>query len=253
MDRFIKNLAKDAGKILKDGFGKKLKLTSKSASWDLVTQFDLASDKYIVEKIRRKYPNHGIYSEESGQTARKSDFWIIDPLDGTAGFVNNVPSFGVSIAFVSDNKLRFGAVYQPMTAELFFAKQGDGASLNNKKISVGNQSELKFSKIFSYMHLNTTTKNEKIRMYKNIVNLELRFLPAQSVAIGLSFVACGRHDIAVSKGLYPWDYSAGAFIMKEAGAKVTDFQGKPYRWDSDSVIGANPVLHQKIMENFKFK
>lgn len=93
MEQFIKNLALGAGKILRDGFSKPLNIKEKSADWDLVTQFDLASEKYIVDKIHKKYSSHAIFSEEQGQTGKGKNLWIIDPLDGTRGFKKRLNSF----------------------------------------------------------------------------------------------------------------------------------------------------------------
>ena len=74
---------------------------------------------------------------------------------------------------------------------------------------------------------------------------------AASGGLTLSYTAAGRLDFDMSIGAKPWDYAAGALIAREAGAKVTDFQGKPYRWDSEGVIAANPALHKKIMAAIK--
>lgn len=252
METFIKNLAKSTGRILKDGFGKKLKISSKSAHFDLVTQYDLLADRHVINTIRNKYPNHGIMTEESGHIIKKPDFWIVDPLDGTTGFVNNVPSFCVSIAFVSRNKIKLAAIFAPISGELFFAQAGKRAFLNNSKISVSDRSEMKFAGGYTWMATNTTSKAEKMAMYKNIIENELRPMSSHSAALSLCFVACGRFDFVSTKGLFPWDWAAGSLIMKEAGAKVTDFQNRPYRWDSTSVLAANPVLHRKIIQNFKF-
>jgi myo-inositol-1(or 4)-monophosphatase len=252
MDKFVKNLALGAGKILKDGFGKKLRITSKLASWDLQTQYDLISEKYITEKIRKKYPNHGIVAEEGGYSKKEKDFWVIDPLDGTSAFINNIPGFCVSIAFVSDNDIKMGVIYAPMSKEMFFAEKGKGAFLNGKKISISQKKKLDQLDIYQLMHLTNTTRTEKLQLYKNIVKYKL--VPRTSggaAAMSLCFLACGRYDAIFIKGIYPWDYAAGALIMKEAGAKVTDFKNRSFLWDSPSIVAANPVLHKKIMKEFK--
>jgi myo-inositol-1(or 4)-monophosphatase len=251
METFIKNLARGAGEILKDGFGKKLKVSTKSAKFDWVTQYDKKSDEFIIDRIRKKYPDHGILTEESGELIKKDDFWIVDPLDGTIGFVLNIPVFCVSIAFVSKNKIKMGAIYVPITGELFFAADGKGAFLNNKKIFVSQTSEIKGSHGHAYSGYKKTTKQDKLILNKNLIETEARRFGIPSAAVIFGLVACGRLDFTTTKGLYPWDFAAGAIIMKEAGAQVTDFAGKEFRWDSNSIVAANPVLHKKIMKNFK--
>lgn len=252
MENFIKNLARGAGEILRNGFGKKLNISLKSEhSWDIVTQYDLAADNFVIEKIRRKYPNHGIFSEESGHLIKRKNFWLIDPLDGTHAFAKNLASFSVSIAYVSNNQIKLGAVYAPMTDEMFFAKKGHGAFLNNKKIAVGMTDNLDLATTALVTGSKRTTKKERAMIFKNVVKYRLWLSRMESAALSAAYAAAGRYDIWISNNLDPWDYAAGALILKEAGAKITDFRGLPYRWNSESIVAANPKLHKLVIKNFK--
>jgi len=248
MESFIKNLAYGAGKILRDGFRKKMKIARKSGPHDIVTKYDFASERYIIGKIKGRFPGHGIISEESNpEIDNGKDTWIIDPLDGTNAFARGVAQFSVSIAYVHSQQLSLGVVYDPIADELFFAQAGHGAFLNNKKIRVSDRKELRGSlAIYSY-NVNDTPLATILKDTKAISKAGLLPWCLCSSALDGAYVASGRADLNIDRDAHPWDYAAGALIMKEAGAKVTQADGKPYRWDSRSLLAANPVLHKKII------
>jgi myo-inositol-1(or 4)-monophosphatase len=135
MDTFIKQLAKTGGEIVGKKFGKiGVKYTKKDAK-DVVTEADLAANKVITNAIKKKYPNHSIISEETGEEMTGSDYcWIIDPLDGTLNFATNVPLFGTMIGLAYKGEMILSAIYFPCTKEMLFAKRGKGAFLNGKRV-----------------------------------------------------------------------------------------------------------------------
>ena len=125
--------ALSAGKILKQGFGTSFEIFNKEGKNNLVTEFDKLSETRIIEIIHNKFPEHVFLAEESGNTGIMTDDkvrWIIDPLDGTVNFANNLPIFSVSIAAEFKGELLCGVVYHPILDELFVAKKGGGAFLN---------------------------------------------------------------------------------------------------------------------------
>lgn len=249
METFIKNLARGAGAILRDGFKRKLEISHKQDFWDVVTQYDLASENYIVERIKKKFPAHSIIAEESGEhLASRKQFWVIDPLDGTRNFSRGIPFFCVSIAFVKDGQILYGAVYDPMHDELFFAGKGKGAALNGQPITVSPVENLQ-SAFAAFLWCREPAFRQTIKkLHSVILEHEIWNVPMASAALALAYTAAGRYDFFVGKGCYPWDYSAGALIAVEAGARVTDFEGGRYKWNSDGAVAANPVLHKKIMK-----
>lgn len=254
MQTFIKNLARGAGAILKDGFKKKFKVNIKSAFYDIVTEYDLLADKYITERIAKKFPKHGILAEESGNRLRgRKNFWVIDPMDGTHAFAHGVPQFAVSIAFVSGNILRASAVYDPMNDDLFMAEKGKGATVNGKQTRVGAANILNFATIATYIKTgHENNKKNRRWIYNNVViENEMWSDKTSSPALAGGYVGAGRFDVFISTDLNPWDYAGGALIMKEGGAKITELDGSPYRWNSNSLIGANPALHKLVMMSLK--
>lgn len=255
MERFIKNLVKGAGKIVRDGFRTELKISHKSGPQDLLTQYDLAADNFIVQRIKRRFPRHGILSEESGRTGSNKDFWIIDPIDGTTAFTRGLAQFTVCAAFVRHGKLTMAAVYDPMADELFFAQAGKGADINDRRLHVSVLQELDHAWIAEHLSRKAFTFSNPFRktLVKIIKDHRLVFMRTGSAQLSGCYTAAGRYDILLSKGLNPWDYAASALIIKEAGGKVTTLEGKPYRWNSHSILAASPSLHKKMSQALKMK
>lgn len=252
MDKFIKTIAKQAGAILKAGFGKKQQLTEKTSRWDFVTKYDIASEQFLIKKIRQKYPEHGIFAEESGNSIEgKKDFWVIDPLDGTRAFAKGLPQFCVAIAFVSNNVLKYSVVYDPLRDELFYAAKGKGAYLNGKRIKVSQERELKAC--FLAYHIDLKDKFRKYRKLARDLLYRETLIGTKTTSGQLSgaYVAAGRYDAFLVKGLKPWDLAASALLIEEAGGKITTLSGKRYLWDHDEILAANPVLYKKLFAKIK--
>ena len=245
METFIKNLARGAGKILREGFRKKLETKEKKGFWDLVTKYDLAVDGFVVERIRRKFPSHGILTEESGHLKKSKRFWILDPLDGTSSFSLGIPSFCTAISYVENGVIKLAAIYEPITDELFYGKHKSGAFLNGQKIDVSNKGDIFRARVIIDLWLQADAHKYFAKLLKAGIVPPFQ---AGSAALQCAYMAAGRYDALLQKGAYPWDYSAGALIMKEGGAKVTDFKGRPYRWDSKEILAANPKLHKVILD-----
>lgn len=248
MDKFIQNLARGAGKILRDGYKKKYKVNTKTGPGDLVTEYDYKSEKFIIAEIKKKFPDHGIMSEESGVSGNRKDFWMIDPLDGTRGFVKKLHQFAVPIAFVSGDEVQMAAVYIPINDELFFAAKGKGAFLNNKRIRCSNVSEL-YAAVASPLFLKSNQIAKKV--YNFILDNDMSVFVPMSAALNIVYFAAGRIDLMFAHGSFPWDYAIGGLIAAESGARVTEIDGQAFRWDSKSILVANPKLHKQVLQKLK--
>src|SRR5512142_2857747 len=137
---YVERLARQAGEILRAGYDKEHQVGYKGVI-DLVTEVDHQSEAFLLGEMRRDFPDHHIFSEESGVIQGNDEhIWYIDPLDGTVNYAHRVPIFCVSIAYASTAPdtsstsrsagLKLGAVYDPMRDELFLAERGKGATLN---------------------------------------------------------------------------------------------------------------------------
>src|SRR5512145_107296 len=142
---YIERLAREAGTILRAGYNKEHQVKYKGII-DPVTEVDHQSEAYLLGEVRRDFPEHHIFSEESGVIEGSDEhIWYIDPLDGTVNYAHHIPIFCVSIAYAFGGKTTLGAVYDPMRDEMFTAERGQGAYLNGKRIQASTASDLQKS------------------------------------------------------------------------------------------------------------
>jgi myo-inositol-1(or 4)-monophosphatase len=217
---------------------------------DLVTEADHASEKAIFEVIKQEYPDHFILSEEAGALTMDSEYkWIIDPIDGTINFANGIPICAVSIALEKNGEIIMGAVYNPIINEFFFAQKGFGSSLNDKRISVSQKTEVIhgcFVTGFPYTYLDTP--NGPLQVFERFIKKGIPVRRLGSAAIDLCWVAAGRFDGFYEHKLQPWDSAAGFLIVEEAGGKVTDFKGNAYSPYQPHILATNGKLHDEMLQ-----
>ncbi len=248
----------ESGKMLVRGFNNfnRADVLMKSHH-EILTKYDLASEKIIINAIKKNFPKHKILSEEQGSLKGDGDYlWIIDPIDGTTNFSMHNPlwSISVGVAKIEKNKktpkMVFGIIYAPVLGEMFVAKLGGGARLNGKKIK---PSKIKEGKVLNaFCH---STKKEDIKTaikyysYQKLHEFDCRQMG--SAAIELAFVACGRIESIMIPGANAWDVSAGALLVREAGGRVTDFQGKKWDLSSRDILASNGVIHKKLLDRIQ--
>ena len=152
-------------------FNGKFEITNKEGINNLVTEADHASEKAIIDVIKLAYPGHFILSEETGEIVTDSEYkWIIDPIDGTVNFANGIPICCVSIALEHNGIIVMGAVYNPIMNEFFFAQKGFGATLNQKKISVSDKSEvLKSCLVTGFPYTYLDEPNGPLQVFEKLI------------------------------------------------------------------------------------
>jgi myo-inositol-1(or 4)-monophosphatase len=221
---------------------------------EILTKFDLASEKIIFKTIRKIFPKHDILSEEAGYNdfESKKFLWICDPLDGTTNFSMKNPLFAVSIALAAFSKIVFGAVYIPVLKEIFWAKKGGGAYLNNKRIFVSRQKNLRKS-FLTYCHGSKDIKNIKraIRAYNYFKLNAADARQLGSAAAELAWVACGRTEAIMIPGVPVWDVAAGLLLVREAGGVATDWRGKEWNLKSRDILASCGKIHQPVLKVLK--
>lgn len=194
---------------------------SKSTATDMVTEFDRASERRIVDGILAIRPDDGIVGEEGTGLAGTSGVdWVIDPIDGTTNFVYGLPGYAVSVAATVDGAARVGAVYLPATDELFTAVAGAGARRNGLPIRCSTSADLATALVatgFSYDAARRAVQAGRVAILLPTVR-DIRRLGA--AAADLCHLAAGRLDAYFEHGLGPWDYAAGALIASESGCRI---------------------------------
>lgn len=231
-------------------FNGEFRISNKEGINNLVTEADHAAEKAIFEVIQREHPDHYILSEETGEIVMDSSYkWIIDPIDGTVNFANGIPICCVSIGLEHDGQMILGAVYNPFLNELFFAQKGFGATLNDKKIQVSDETELIKSCLvtgFPYTYLDTP--NGPLQVFEKLIRKGVPVRRLGSAAIDLCWVAAGRFDGFYEHKLQAWDSAAGFLIVEEAGGKVTDFKGDHYSPYQPHIIATNGKIHDELVK-----
>lgn len=244
--------AKEAGKVIIDNYGKIGEISFKGNKKSLLTKIDLKAEKVIIAIIKKKFPEHNIISEESGNLNKKSEFaWHIDPIDGTTNYAAGIPFFCTSIALAKNNKIVLGVIYNPIMKEFFFAEKDKGAFLNDKKINVSNKKEI--NDIILGFSLPTNSKVAVKSLYKvaELFPYVRAVRNSGSAALNLCNVASGRYDLWFCKFTDSWDVAAGFLIVEEAGGKVTDLNGEPWDISKDNLIASNKKIHDKFLKLLK--
>lgn len=249
----IQRLARQAGEILRSGYGQIHTVRHKGAT-DLVTEIDQQSEDLIIQTIRQSYPSDQIVTEESGNLVGDLDqCWYIDPLDGTINFAHDVPIFCVSLAYAHQNQVILGVVYDPLRDECFSAERGRGAWLNGDPIHVSDTPDLLHSLMatgFPYDRWDSPLNN--LEFFNRFSRRTQGVRRLGSAAIDLCYVACGRLDGFWEVSLNAWDIAAGALIVQEAGGVVSQLFGSPHSLVSPvSILTANPAIYPLMLSVLK--
>ncbi len=247
--KFAKEAAVKAGAIIRKGMNKRRKVNFKGRI-DLVTEFDLKSEKFITGEIAKVFPQHSILAEEGGETQRGlSHIWIIDPLDGTTNFAHDYPAFCVSIGLAVDGKNVLGAVYDPVHDELFYAAQGRGAFCNKRRIHVSSQNKLNRSLLATgFPYDIAETKEDNLDNFARMYKVAQGIRRGGSAALDMCYLACGRFEGFWELKLHPWDTAAGLVIVREAGGRVTGIDGKKYSVFDQDLLASNGKIHRQMQK-----
>ena len=231
-------------------FNQKFKVSHKEGINNLVTEADHAAEKAIMDVIKSKFPGHYILSEEAGKIIQDSEYkWIIDPIDGTINFAHGIPLCCVSIAVEKQGEIILGAVYNPNLEEFFLAEKGKGATLNENRIYVSEQTEVIRSCLvtgFPYTYINMP--NGPLEIFERFIRKGVPVRRLGSAAIDLCWVADGRFDGFYEHKLEAWDSAAGYLIVEESGGKVTDFDGNKFSPYQHRVLATNGKIHDEMLD-----
>jgi len=244
---FGSHVAVEAGRILKKGIARKVKVKFKGII-NPVTEFDIKAERHIVASINKAYPEHSIMGEEGGRNKRVSEYcWIIDPLDGTVNYSHNFPVYAVSIGLQKNGEAIAGFVCDPERDELFWAVKGWGAYLKKEKIRVSRERKLLRSLLSTgFAYDVRTARRNNLGMFARMTKKAQAVRRSGSAALDLSWVACGRLDGYWEYGLCPWDTAAGIVIVEEAGGKISRIGGGNFSVFNDNIVASNGHIHRQI-------
>jgi myo-inositol-1(or 4)-monophosphatase len=244
-------IAREAGRILLEGWGTRPAVGFKSEDINLVTEYDRRSEALIVERLARAFPNDRIVAEEgttAGEERPGARIWYVDPLDGTTNFAHGLPLFSVSLGLWMDGRAVAGVVEAPAVGWTFAGTvTGGGSTFNGKPIAPSATDRLGGALLV------TGFPYERNPVQNNLAEWTAFTAAAQgtrrlgSAALDLCFVACGWLDGYWERMLHPWDLVAGAAIVEGAGGRATELDGTPFIGTTGRVLASNGHIHDQMI------
>ncbi|HKR59338.1 MAG TPA: 3'(2'),5'-bisphosphate nucleotidase CysQ [Pyrinomonadaceae bacterium] len=255
------DLAREAGAAILDFYSKPIAIEQKDdfSDHEPVTEADRVANDLIVASLERQFPDDGILAEESLDTAHrldKSRVWMIDPLDGTTGFIDGNGDFAVQIGLAENGEAVMGVVYQPVSGIMYRAVRGQGCwierpNLMPERATVSDQREL------HRMRLAASRSHRSPRMDRVVKSFDVKEeVRRGSVGIKVGLICEQQCDLYVhlSPRTKQWDTCAPEIILHEAGGRITDLFGQPLRYNVPEVqnrnglVASNGVVHDEIIQ-----
>ena len=210
-----------------------------------VTEVDIKAENTIKEIILNAFPDYGFYGEETCRENKNSEYtWLVDPIDGTKGFVRGYPFFSTQIALMNHDEIILGVSNAPIFDEIIFAEKGKGAWMNNKQMHISNTKDIVSSTI-STGNLKTIAQSENWMNLGKIVSKADR-IRGYGDFYHYHLLASGKIDVVIESDVNILDVAALSLIIEESGGVFTDFQGESPNLDTTSVIASNPILYSSI-------
>ncbi|MEO0368404.1 MAG: inositol monophosphatase family protein [Pseudomonadota bacterium] len=240
----------EAGKLITQNIDQldRVKVAQKDR-FELVSEIDVQAEETIIADLSAAYPEFNTLGEESGFNDKGSNAtWIIDPIDGTHNFLHGHPHCAVSIGLKVDNEAVAGVVYDALRNELFSARKGGGAQLDNRRIRVSNVSKLAESLLCTgFPHREGQETKQWLKSFALMLPRAQTIHRTGSSVLDLAWVAAGRYDGFWAYGLKPWDIVSGAVLIREAGGMIADLSGNANVLESSSVIAGSPKVFEKML------
>jgi len=221
---------------------------------DFVSEVDTGAESRIREVLDRMVPGAQVVGEElspAASTAGETVF-VVDPLDGTTNFLHGFPAYAVSIGAMSDGEVVAGVILNVPHGELFTATAGGGAFRDGQAIHVSpvrTPTRALVGTGFPFKNLEFLA--DYVRQFERITRARSGVRRAGSAALDLAAVACGRFDAFWELRLAPWDIAAGLLMVREAGGRVTDLEGRDIMPATGPVVATNGHLHEWLLESLR--
>ncbi|MBK3495414.1 inositol monophosphatase family protein [Viridibacillus sp. YIM B01967] len=254
MHDFALKIIQEAGERIRQSFSEKLEIETKANANDLVTNIDRETELFFIEQIKSYDPSFKILGEEGmGEPLDSLEgvVWIIDPIDGTMNFIRQHCNFAISVGIYVNGIGKLGYIYDVMRNDLYYAIQGQGAYLNERKLE--HLRPLPLHEAIIGVNATWATPNRYIEHEKmiDLVHFVRGTRSYGSATLEIAAVACGRMDAYMSMRLSPWDIAGGAVIASEVGAIVSNLKNEAVNLEKqDTFIIANPEIHKTIIEQY---
>lgn len=218
---------------------------------DYVTYVDKGAEERLIQGLSIILPATGfITEEETTKRITKEYTWIIDPLDGTTNFIHGLPPYSISIALMKENRTLLGLVFEIISEECFYAWELGPAFSNGDEIHVSKTSSITDALVATgFPYSDFERFDPFIDSLKYFMRNTHGVRRLGSAAVDLVYLACGRLDAFWEYSLNPWDVAAGAFIIQQAGGRVSDFSGGPGYLFGKEIIASNALIFNDFLKS----
>jgi myo-inositol-1(or 4)-monophosphatase len=236
--------AREAGELVMKGW-RTVREVSKKGRFDLLTEYDLESERLIRERLSSAFPDHRIVGEEDAATGEGEMVWYVDPIDGTTNFAHGHFFFAMSIALYRGSEGLAGIVHAPALGVTWKAARGAGAYRNAEPCRVSQRDRLDEAVCATGFPYDRWASQDN-----NHAELALFLQRARGIrrcgaaSVDLCLVADGTYDIYWEQGLNAWDMCAGALVVLEAGGQLSSYEGAPADPRTGRLIASNGLLHE---------
>ena len=220
---------------------------------DLVTQIDRQVEQMFRALIAERFAGHAVLAEEfelRGDRQNEAEYcWVFDPVDGTTNYAHGLPIFCCACSLERNGQPIVAAIYDPNRRELFTAERGRGAWLNGVPMRVSASATLIDSLLCTGFHYDVQKEGEYVLgLFGDFIKVSRAVRRLGSAAIDLAYVAAGRFDGFWEVRLNPWDISAGALLIEEAGGQVSLLTGEPFSSRRGEILASNGVIHGEMAD-----
>lgn len=254
-------IAEEAGRSLMGGYRKSRRgedtgIIRKKGAIDLVTEWDMASEKLICSRLASAFPNIPVLAEEGGGASLDQELvWVVDPIDGTTNFAHGHPFFSVSIGLARRGRPILGVVHAPALGITWRGAEGKGSTRHARgqaepeRCVLGRAQSLRDALVATGFPYDRATSDENnIREMSRVVTQVRGIRRCGSAAIDLCLVADGTYDAYWEQKLAPWDLCGGAAIVFAAGGVLTDYEGGEIDLKVGRVVASNGMIHDDLRE-----
>jgi myo-inositol-1(or 4)-monophosphatase len=222
-----------------------------AASYNLVTDADVNSERAIEAVIRQAFPTHALLGEETLKgDVTAEHLWVIDPLDGTSNFAHQIPHFAISIAYYRAGVPACGVILNPLRDDWFEAVQGGGATYNGSPVRVATHRGL--DEVFvgvGFYYDRGAMMEATLAAIGELFGRQIHGIRRFGTAsLDLTMVGRGSFGAFFEYELSPWDFAAGRLFVEEAGGRVTNCTGDELKLATGSVLATNGLLHDCALE-----
>ena len=245
-------IAASLGAVQLEQWRAKFSVREKARS-DLVTEADFASQQAIFGYLKAAFPDHHFVGEEDASsrdfklTPDSPPTWVVDPLDGTANYVHDVPVYCVSIGLVVGGEPVVGVIHDPRMKEVFSCAKGHGAFLNGVPMRVSDTATLEYALLSTGFPPDPDAQARNLKQWTKFSYSAQGLRRTGSTAINMAYVACGRYDGYWAYDNYAWDVAGGMALILEAGGAVTCADGSPLDVFRHDVCAGNKAVHAAML------